>query len=299
MQIRVLGSAAGGGSPQWNCGCPVCEQVRAGVPGTQVRMQSSIAVRADAQAPWLLINASPDVHRQLELLRTPLAPGDEIRSSPVGAVLLTDAEFDHASGLLLMRESTEPLHVIATQSVHDALTTEYPIASLLERWCGVTWQIVEDGSAIDVLGLTVTAFTSGEDAPRYQEGADGPGASIGVTLRDASGRTCLYSPTVEAWSDGLRERIAGSDIALLDGTFWTNDELASHGAGTRTARDMGHVPITGPGGTLEELARLDTPAVLIHINNSNPMLLERGSERNELDAAGIAVAYDGMELELT
>ncbi|MCW2959979.1 MAG: pyrroloquinoline quinone biosynthesis protein PqqB [Thermoleophilia bacterium] len=301
MQIRVLGSAAGGGSPQWNCACPICEQVRAGAVGTRHRTQSSIAVRADAASPWLLINASPDVHRQLELLRTPRAEGEPIRSSPVGAVALTDAEFDHASGLLLMRESTEPLHVLAAQPVRDALTSEYPIASLLDRWCGVAWQeLVPDGGArVEVLGLEIEAFTSGEDAPRYQDGADGPGASVGLTLR-AGGATVTYSPTVERWDDSLRTRLAASDLVLVDGTFWSNDELASHGAGTRTARDMGHVPVGGAGGTAEQLAALGsgTRCVLIHINNSNPMLLEHGSERKTLEAVGIAVAFDGMELEL-
>ncbi len=169
MQLRILGSAAGGGSPQWNCWCAVCRAVRGGEPGTQRRMQSSIAVREAPGAPWLLVNASPDLHRQLDLLDTQV--GDEVvRANPVGGVLLTDAEIDHASGLLLLREADEPLELYATDRAVRALREDWPLLRMLESWCGIDWHelTADDPRATSRFGeITIEAFTSGEDAPRY------------------------------------------------------------------------------------------------------------------------------------
>lgn len=300
MQVRILGAAAGGGSPQWNCWCSVCRAVRAGEPGTQPRMQSSLAVRAAATEPWLLINASPDLPRQLALLAEQPA-ADVVRHTPIGAVLLTDAEIDHAAGLLLLRESTTPLELHCTAQARDALVGEWPLLTMLESWCGIDWRELHADDPTrpgHVLGLAVESFTTGEDAPRYQhDGAGGPGTSIGVTLRDATGATVTYCPTMETWSDDLAARLAASDVVLVDGTFWSDDELARHGApGARTARQMGHLPLDGEDGTAERLAALDTRVVLVHVNNSNPVLLEHGSERARLDELGIAVGFDGMEV---
>lgn len=298
MQVRILGAAAGGGSPQWNCHCAVCVKVRDGAPGTQPRMQSSLAVRADGASRWLLVNASPDVHRQLALLDTDA--GGDVRFSPLSGVLLTDAEIDHAAGLLLLRESSEAMRIHGTAQARVALTDDWPMLPMLESWCGVDWHelAADAGTTTEVDGLTVEAFTSGEDAPRYQRAPGGPGTSIGVTIRDDAGRSVTYSPTIEAWDDELASRLAASDLALVDGTFWSDDELARHGArDARTATQMGHVPLGGPDGTAERLANLgDTRVVLVHVNNSNPILVEGSDERRRLDELGIEVGHDGMEL---
>lgn len=298
MQVRILGSAAGGGSPQWNCHCSVCVAVRTGAPGTLPRMQSSLAVRATDRSPWLLVNASPDVHRQLELL-DPTAPADAIRHTPIGGVLLTDAEIDHCAGLLLLRESTAPLTLYATEPAHRALQTDWPVLRMLDAWCGIDWHelVADDPShAVSHDGIAIETFTTGHDAPRYQSFPGGPGTSVGVTFRTAD-HAITYCPTLERWSDALAARFAASDVVLVDGTFWSDDELARHGAPEpRTATQMGHLPLDGSDGSAVRLAQLDTRVVLVHINNSNPILLEHGPERVRLTELGITVGYDGMEV---
>ena len=299
MQVRILGSAAGGGSPQWNCNCTVCTAVRAGTGGAQPRMQSSLAIRSGDDAPWLLVNASPDVHRQVELMGGEHRTGGG-RSTPFAGVLLTDAEIDHASGLLLLRESTAPLQLYATAQAYGALTDEWPLVSMLSDWCGVDWHELHAGRTSELagFGLSADCFTTGEDAPRYQRSAGGPGTSIGISFRDGAGRTMTYCPTIEAWSDELAARLAASDLVLVDGTFWGATELADEGLGTRSARDMGHVPLGGADGTARRLAELDTRVVVVHVNNTNPILLPDSPERRELDALGIIVAHDGLDLEI-
>jgi pyrroloquinoline quinone biosynthesis protein B len=300
MQVRVLGSAAGGGSPQWNCHCEVCRAVRAGAPGTRVRTQSSIAVRASDDEPWLLVNASPDVARQLELLDVDVAD-DAVRDVPFGAVLVTDAEIDHCAGLLLLREGDEPLTLYSTPAAHRALVDDWPLLRMLGSWCGVEWRelVADDRRSWSSFGtLDVEAFTTGHDAPRYQRSPGGPGTSIGVTFH-AGGRRVTYCPTLESWSDAIATRFAESDVVLVDGTFWSDDELARRGApNPRTATQMGHLPVGGADGSARRLAQLadDTRVVLVHVNNSNPILLERGPERAELVDLGIEVAHDGMEV---
>lgn len=311
MRIRVLGSAAGGGSPQWNCGCSTCRAVRDGAPGTRPRTQSSIALRGTAGG-WYLVNASPDLRQQIEQLdhamrtsgRDGDGDGDALRTTPFAGVVLTDAEIDHAAGLLLLRESTQPLRVACTAEVHHTLTNDYPVLRMLDDWCGVDWHELVPGTPTTLPGtsLHVEPFVSGEDPPRYRRGdAVGPGASVGLVVADADARdagTLLYSPTVETWSDELHARCAAARIAMLDGTFWSNDELVAQGIGTRDATAMGHLPVGDDGGLLEHVEQLDTHVVLVHLNNSNPVLVETSAERARLDAAGVAVAWDGMELEL-
>ncbi len=261
-------------------------------------MQSSLAVRGSDTDPWLLVNASPDVHRQLELLE-PAVGDDVVRASPVGGVLLTDAEIDHASGLLLLREGDAPLPLYSTEPAHRALQDDWPLLRMLDDWCGIDWRelFADDPTAPAGFGdVTIEAFTTGHDAPRYQRSAGGPGTSIGVTLH-AGGRRITYCPTIESWSDSLEQRLNESDVALVDGTFWSDDELGRHGApNPRTATQMGHLPLTGPDGTAQRLAQLAARVVLVHINNSNPILLAHGPERAQLDELGIDVGHDGMEI---
>jgi pyrroloquinoline quinone biosynthesis protein B len=295
VRVHVLGSAAGGGSPQWNCHCEVCEAARTGVRA-RPRTQSSLAIRG-GQGPWFLVNASPDLRQQLETLDQPGVDG--VRAQPIAGVLLTDAEIDHTAGLLLLRESATPLRVYGDAGVERALSDGYPVLPMLQRYCGAEWQPLEPGRTLPIDGssLEVESFAAGGDAPRY---LDGELEAAGFVFRDrATGGVATYVPGLARLDDSVVARFAASDLVLVDGTFWRHDELARLGISDRTAADMGHVPLSGPGGTLEVLAGLERPrTVLIHINNTNPILLEDSPEREEVVRAGIEVAYDGLVVEL-
>jgi pyrroloquinoline quinone biosynthesis protein B len=295
VRVHVLGSAAGGGFPQWNCHCEVCDAARAGVRA-QTRTQSSLAIRG-GQGPWFLVNASPDLRQQLETLDQRGVDG--VRAQPIAGVLLTDAEIDHTAGLLLMRESATPLRVYGEAGVERALRDGYPVLPMLERYCGAEWQTLEPGQTqpLDGSSLEVESFATGGDAPRY---LDGELEASGLVFRDrATGGILTYVPGLARADESVITRFAASDLVLVDGTFWRDDELARHGISDRTARDMGHVPLSGPSGTLEVLTALERPrTVLVHINNTNPILLEDSPERDEVVRAGVEVAYDGLEVEL-
>jgi pyrroloquinoline quinone biosynthesis protein B len=298
VRIRILGSAAGGGFPQWNCRCATCEAAREGVRA-QPRTQSSLAIRGD-EGPWFLVNASPDAREQLEAL----TPGkvDGVRAPPIAGVLLTDAEIDHTAGLLLLRESQVPVRVFGAEGVERALTHGYPVLAMLKRYCGAEWQTLEPERArpLDGSSLSVEPFEAGGDAPRYLSGSGVGLQASGFLFRDrASGGTVSYVPGLGRLDDGVLSRLAASDVVLVDGTFWRDDELARLGISTRSARDMGHLPLSGPDGTLAALERLERPRkVLVHINNTNPILLEDSPEREAVRGAGVDVAYDGLEIEL-
>ena len=298
MRVHVLGSAAGGGYPQWNCHCEACDAARAG-GRARPRTQSSLAIRG-GQGPWFLVNASPDLRQQLETLDQGAVDG--VRAQPIAGVLLTDAEIDHTAGLLLLRESAMPLRVYGDAGVERALTDGYPVLPMLERYCGAEWQTLEPGRAqpLDGSSLEVESFTAGGDAPRYLAGSDVELEASGLVFRDrATGGVVTCVPGLARLDDGVVARFAASDLVLVDGTFWRDDELARLGISDRTAGDMGHVPLSGPGGTLELLAGLERPrTVLVHINNTNPILLEDSPERDEVVRAGVEVAYDGLEAEL-
>lgn len=298
MHVRVLGSAAGGGFPQWNCRCPTCEAAREGVRA-HPRTQSSLAIRG-GEGPWFLVNASPDARQQLEAITDPQLAA--VRSPPIAGVLLTDAEIDHTAGLLLLRESTSPVHVYGEAGVERALREGYPVLSMLERYCGAQWHTLEPEVAqpLDGSSLTVEPFVVGGDAPRYLDGSGVELEASGFVFRDSAGGGVLtYVPGLARLDDSVLGRFAASDLVLVDGTFWRDDELARLGISTRSARDMGHLPLSGPGGTLEALAGLQRPRkALVHINNTNPILLEDSPERDAVLRAGVEVAYDGLEVEL-
>jgi pyrroloquinoline quinone biosynthesis protein B len=295
VRVRVLGSAAGGGFPQWNCHCGTCEAARAGVRA-RPRTQSSLAIRG-VEGPWFLVNASPDLRQQLETLDPRHVDG--VRAAPIAGVLLTDAEIDHTAGLLLLRESAMPVRVFGDAGVERALRDGYPVLPMLERYCGAEWQTLEPGRTQPLGGssLAVEPFGAGGDAPRY---SDVKVQASGFVFRDrATGGVVTYVPGLARLDDGVIARFAASDLVLVDGTFWRDDELARLGISDRGARDMGHVPLTGPGGTLEVLAGLERPrTALVHINNTNPILLEDSPEREAVVRAGVEVAYDGLEVEL-
>jgi pyrroloquinoline quinone biosynthesis protein B len=298
VRVRILGSAAGGGFPQWNCHCATCEAARAGVRA-RPRTQSSLAIRG-GEGPWFLVNASPDAREQLEALGP--RPADGVRAPPIAGVLLTDAEIDHTAGLLLLRESGTPVRVFGHEGVERALRSGYPALAILERYCGVAWETLEPEREVPLEGssLEVEPFEVGGDAPRYLNGSGVELQASGFVFRDrASGGVVAYAPGLARLDGGVLTRFATSDLVLVDGTFWRDDELARLGISARSARDMGHVPLSGPSGTLEALARLERPRkVLVHINNTNPILLEDSPEREAVIRAGVEVAYDGLEISL-
>lgn len=288
--IRVLGSAAGGGLPQWNCHCAVCEAARRG--DVRPRTQSTIAFRSGADR-WFLGNASPDLRQQLSMLA---APGTgELRRSPVAGIVLTDAEIDHTAGLLLLRESSEPLRIWSTAEVHRALTSDYPLLPMLDRYCGVEWTELAFGQRVELADdLDVEAFPTGGDAPLYAPGADFGAA--GLTIRDrAGGVQVTYAPALAALTDEIVARFRASDCVLVDGTFWSNDELVALGLSRRDAAAMGHAPLDV---NLEALSSLSSRTVLVHINNTNPIVLGDSPERALLEANGVEIAHDGMEIAL-
>lgn len=297
MWVRVLGSAAGGGFPQWNCTCPPCRAVRTGSRPAVPRSQSSIAVSADRQQ-WFLFNASPDIQSQIESF--PDLHPDDGRVVRLQAVLLTDAELDHTLGLLLMREG-RGLEVHTTESVHETLTTGSGLLRTLEAYCQVKWQPVLPGAEV-VLGdgLSYRAFDVPTDKRMRFPGAATHGRVVGYRVTDASSdRSVVYLPCVQHLTPDVLAELAGCSAVLVDGTCWRDDEMPRLGLGGKTSRGMGHVPIDGPGGSLELLSPLPIDRkVYIHINNTNPILLEDSPERRLLDRHGMEVAADGLELDI-
>ena len=304
MWVRVLGSAAGGGFPQWNCTCPPCRAVRTGSRPCVPRSQSSIAVSADRQQ-WFLFNASPDIQSQIESF--PDLHPDDGRVVRLQAVLLTDAELDHTLGLLLMREG-RGLEVHATESVHETLTTGSGVLKTLEAYCPVKWQPVLPGAEVPLgngsNGLSYRAFDVPTDKrmrfPSPSTHAATHGRVVGYRVTDtSSGRSVVDLPCVQQLTPDVLEELADCSGLLVDGTCWRDDEMPSLGLASKTSRGMGHVPIFGPGGSLELLSPLPIDRkVYIHINNTNPILLEDSRERRLLDRHGMEVAADGLELHI-
>jgi pyrroloquinoline quinone biosynthesis protein B len=298
MEVRILGSAAGGGFPQWNCACPGCRAVRDGSRPARARSQSSVAVSADGRR-WFLLNASPDVAGQLGSFPA-LHPGDGCRGVRLEAVLLTDAELDHTLGLLLLREG-RGLVVHATEATRDTLYDGSGLLRALEAYCPVSWRPVVPGAEVPLAeGLTYRAF----DVPTTKRDRFGTGARrgrvVGYRLTDrSSGRSLVHLPVVQELTAAVLGELDGCSCLLVDGTCWCDEELVRLGAGRRTSREMGHLPISGPGGSLERLAALPIGRkVYVHLNNTNPVLLEDGPERRVVEEHGMEVAVDGMELQL-
>lgn len=307
MIIKVLGSAAGGGFPQWNCNCRNCADVRRGVPGLQPRTQSSAAVSIDGRS-WALLNASPDLRQQIAA--TPeLNPRaeDPQRSSPIRCVVLTNADVDHIAGLLSLRES-QPLTVYADPRVLSALSGS-PIFGVLDGRFVERMPIRPDEhfEPAGCSGLIVEAFTVPGKVALYledeQAGSDlgtAPGDTIGLKLTDTrSGRFACYVPACAAVDDTLLRRMSGAAAILFDGTLFTDDEMIAQGLSPKTGRRMGHISMSGPDGSIAALAGLDAGRrIFTHINNSNPVLRQGSPERARVEAAGWEIAYDGMEVIL-
>ncbi|MCC9305972.1 pyrroloquinoline quinone biosynthesis protein PqqB [Kitasatospora sp. RB6PN24] len=296
MRVRVLGTAAGGGLPQWNCGCGPCARARAVGPGAW-RGQETLAVSVSDDA-WYLVNASPDTRGQL-LAVPDLAPLAGTRRTPVRGVLLTDGELDHTVGLFALREGAE-LDIHAPQAVLTALTDAFPLRGLLAPYGTVRWQPTPDAGGellLDDGRLAVSAVPISDKRPRYaaQSPAAGPWV-VGYRLREtATGATLVYAPSLARWPAELDALLDGAHCALLDGTFWTEDEMAAVHPGSRTATAMGHLPISGPDGTLARL-RPGPRVLYTHLNNTNPLSDPGSPARSALAAGRAEVAEDGQEI---
>ncbi len=304
MKIKVLGSAAGGGFPQWNCNCRNCYGVRSGRIRATPRTQSSIAVSPDGEQ-WLLFNASPDIRAQLEACPD-LQPRRGLRGSGISAVVLVDAQIDHCSGLLMLREGC-PFDVYATAMVHGDLSTSFPLFPILQHWDGGLnfRELPLDNTPVSIDGmpqLQVTAVPLEGKAPPYSPHRHDHhrGDNIAVYVEDLVNDSSLfYAPGLRQVDDNVVEYMLRSDCLLVDGTFWREDEMIHAGVGTKLAGEMGHLPQSGPQGMIALLQRFrEQRRVLIHINNTNPILDEDSAERLALEAEGIEVASDGMEFLL-
>jgi pyrroloquinoline quinone biosynthesis protein B len=309
MHVKVLGSAAGGGFPQWNCACRNCQRLRSGELRSRARTQAQVAVSC-CDSEWLLVNTSPDLRTQI--LSTPsLAPLRSPRGTTISGIVLTSADVDCVAGLLHLREF-EPLRIYATQSVRRILREENHIFRVLDRarppviWQDVvpgTWFSIAVNSSGGETPLRCRAVPLGGAYPDYvSEGlrrALAPDeAVIGLVLTHG-GKQIIYAPSLPGRSDEWKPWAQSSDLCLLDGTFWDECELISAGIGSKTAREIGHVPLSGAGGLLEQFAPgKKGQCVLIHMNNTNPILDEESPQHREVRHAGWEIAYDGMEFEL-
>ena len=302
----MLGSAAGGGFPQWNCNCRNCSGVRSGTLRARPRTQSSIIVSGRDERQWALVNASPDILVQLQA-NPMLQPGRATRDTAISGIVLVDGQLDHTVGLFMLRESTRALRIWCTDSVYADLTRGNPIFAVLAHYCGVERRgMPADGSefAVDgVGGLHWRALAvTGKPAP-YSPNRESPvaGDNVALVLRDdGSGRTLVYAPGLGSMEEPLWRAMQDAACVLVDGTFWSDDEMIRLGLSRKSSRDIGHLPQSGAGGMLEWLEKLPPGCrrILIHVNNTNPILDESSPERTELARRGVEVAWDGMELEL-
>lgn len=304
MQVRVLGSAAGGGFPQWNCNCDNCLRLRAGRIAASPRTQSSIAISTNGH-DWILINASPDILQQINAFAG-FHPAKASRDTGIRAVVLVDSQIDHTTGLLMLRESSVPLELYCTERVREDLTSSFPVMNILEHYCGVNWhRIGTDGKPFRTEAapeLSFTAIPLSSKPPPYSRHrkSPNPGDNIGLSIEDASGGGRLfYAPGLGRLEPHVAEAMQGADCLLVDGTTWTDDEMARRGVGTKLASEMGHLAQSGPGGMIEQLRRYPGQRrILIHINNTNPILDEDSPESATLAREGIEVAYDGMQFDV-
>jgi pyrroloquinoline quinone biosynthesis protein B len=304
MKIRVLGAAAGGGFPQWNCNCPNCDGLRKGKIPATARTQSSIAV-SPGDGNWVLFNASPDILAQLKSFPA-LQPARAIRDTAIVAVVLLDSQIDHTTGLLMLREG-KPLQIYCTDMAREDLTTGNPLFNILGHYCGVEWHripTVQDSefSVVGAEGLKFSPVALKSKAPPYSPHRNDPheGDNTGMQITDLrTNKSLFYAPGLGEIEPHLQPFLENSDCLLVDGTCWSDDELIKLGISKKRSRDMGHLPQSGEGGMMSVMEKLEKPRkILIHINNTNPILNENSAERKTLDRAGIEIAYDGMEINL-
>jgi pyrroloquinoline quinone biosynthesis protein B len=306
MKIRVLGAAAGGGFPQWNCNCRNCAGVRAGTVRARARTQSSIAIRGRDAAGWALVNVSPDITAQLQA-NPAFQPGRSLRDCAITGIVLVDGQVDHTTGLYMLRESTRPWPIWCTDSTYADLTRGNPILNVLGHFCGVDRRRIDlEGNAFEIDGVSGVQWRAlpvpGKPAP-YSPNRESPvpGDNLALVITDReTGRTAVYAPGLGAMDDRVWRQMQSAACVMVDGTFWTDDEMIRLGASKKHARDIGHLPQSGAGGMLDWLDKLpaSTRKVLIHVNNTNPILDEDSQQAAEVARRGVEVAWDGMEIEL-
>jgi pyrroloquinoline quinone biosynthesis protein B len=306
MKIRVLGAAAGGGFPQWNCNCRNCAGVRKGTVRARARTQSSIAVRGRDAAGWALVNVSPDITAQLQA-NPEFQPGRSLRDCAITGIVLVDGQVDHTTGLYMLRESTRPWPIWCTDSTYADLTRGNPILNVLGHFCGVDRRRIDlEGNTFEIDGVSGVQWRAlpvpGKPAP-YSPNRESPvpGDNLALVITDQeTGRTAVYAPGLGAMDDRVWRQMQSAACVMVDGTFWTDDEMIRLGASKKHARDIGHLPQSGAGGMLQWLDRLPagTRKVLIHVNNTNPILDEDSEQSAEVARHGVEVAWDGMEIEL-
>jgi pyrroloquinoline quinone biosynthesis protein B len=306
MRVKILGSAAGGGFPQWNCACPNCRAQRAGTFQGKARTQTHVAISNDNKN-WFLLGASPDLRAQIEA--TPeLHPREGVRQSPIAGAVLCNADVDHTLGLLLLRE-LQPLRVHATDSIRRILTEDNSMFGMLQRVPGqVIWTDVTPGTTFPLLnpsgedsGLRCRALSLSSHYPAYvsqrrQAELASNQASLGLIVESPTGKRLACMPAVPQIDDALFHEIESVDVLLFDGTFWSDDELIRIQGSGQTAQQMGHVPVSS---SLKKLAQLRRPRkIYLHINNTNPMLDESGPEYRQVREAGWEIAEDGWQFDL-
>jgi pyrroloquinoline quinone biosynthesis protein B len=309
MHVKILGSAAGGAFPQWNCACRNCSSLRAGTFKGKARTQTQVAISENGKS-WFLLGSSPDLRTQIEA--TPeLHPSNGIRQSPIAGVVLTNADIDHVVGLLLLRE-LQPFCVYATCSIRRILLEHNSMFAMLNRvpdqvqWADIvprqpfsldTVSGIVSGLTCEPIPLSkhYSAYISREHASQLAPGE----ALLGLIITSPSGKRLAYMPAVPQVDDALLQQLDSTDLLFFDGTFWSDDELIQVQGSGNTARQMGHIPISSSHGSLQELARLQRPRkIFLHINNTNPILDESSPQHHEVLAAGWQVAEDGWQMDL-
>jgi pyrroloquinoline quinone biosynthesis protein B len=308
MHVRILGSAAGGGFPQWNCACPNCRLLRSGYFPGKPRSQAQVAISADGMA-WFLLGASPDLRTQIESCPE-LHPRDGVRSSPISGVVLANAELDHVLGLLLLRE-LQPFSVYATESVIRILRESNSMFHMLNRGPHqVNWVPMRGGESFALCGpggeksgITCAPVSLATRYPAYvcnsHTKLNPEEASLGLIVTSDSGGRLAYFPNVPAITHELEVSLKNVDLMLFDGTFYRDDELTRVTVTGRSAREIGHIPLDGEGGSLEMLAEIKVRRKMyFHINNTNPMLNENSPEYRAVREAGWELAEDGWQATL-
>jgi pyrroloquinoline quinone biosynthesis protein B len=302
LRVVLLGTAAGGGFPQWNCWCPICRTGRSDPRRALPRSQSTAAVSADGER-WFLLNASPDIRAQLACL--PGTMPDGVRHVPIEGIVTTDAELDHTVGIVLLREARW-LQLYATSAVRSILERESRLLPVTQAFAEVEVTEMPIGKRTPLRyrygqtsGLSVEPFEVPAGPPRFAPRA-AAGHTVGLTLRDeATGGSCAFVPGCGALDQSLLGRFEETDLLLFDGTFWSDDELVALGISDRRAREMDHLPVSGADGSLSRLAGLTRPVIVYtHINNTNPMLLEDSPERQAVERAGLQVGTDGTSFTI-
>jgi pyrroloquinoline quinone biosynthesis protein B len=297
LTALVLGAAAGGGFPQWNCGCRLCCLARAGDPNARPATEASIAVSGNG-AEWIIVGASADLRQQI--LKTPqLWPPAGSRHSPIAAVVVIGGDVDALAGLLVLRER-HPFTIYAPRPMLDLLAGNR-IFDVLDASLVRRQEVVASEPAGSVAGVSLTLIPMPGKVPLYLESRTASGPEPGPTYAarlETNDRSVIFAPACAEITDQVRRQLEGADLVFFDGTLFTDDEMIAAGLGQKTGRRMGHVPVSGPGGTLEGLRNLPGRRILLHINNSNPIWLANSPERRQVEAAGFEIAYDGMEVHL-